>query len=386
MNNIKTLGQVFTLPDTVEKMYALRRNKGSILEPSCGEGAFSSLFPKDSEKSVSIEIDKSKAPKESLNIDFFSYSENNKFDTIIGNPPYVKFQDIKQSTKELLDVEFFDRRTNLYMFFIKKCIDHLNPGGELIFITPKDFLKSTSCINLNNYIYEQGTITDFIDCGDEILFPSFAPNCIIFRFEKGNFNRNTNDNLKFQNMNGQLIFSSLNNEIKFSDIFYVKVGAVSGADDIYFNKTGNKLFVTSETLSTGKTKKAIYPEDHSYVLVYSLEQYKDRLLNRGIRKYDENNWWEWGRKLYKSSQPRIYVNCKTRKSNPFFTHKCKNYTGSMLGIFFKNPENNDKINDAIEELNKVDWKELGFITGGRFIFSQRSLENCFLPDQFKKYL
>lgn len=58
----------------------------------------------------------------------------------------------------------------------------------------------------------------------------------------------------------------------------------------------------------------------------------------------------------------------------------------MLGIFFKNPENNNKINDAIEELNKVDWKELGFITGGRFIFSQRSLENCFLPDQFKKYL
>lgn len=384
-NNVKTFGQVFTSERIVQQMFALRQNNGSILEPSCGVGAFSNHFPK-SQKSVAIEIDKSKAPGYAFNIDYFEYSTSNKFDTIIGNPPYVKFQDIEDTTKKLLDTVFFDKRTNLYMFFIKKCIDHLNPGGELIFITPKDFLKSTSCIKLNNFIFEQGTITDIIDFGDEIVFPNFSPNCIIFRFEKGNYTRKTNNKLSFQNMNGQLIFTKSNNTVKFSDIFYVKVGAVSGADEIFFKKKGNKLFVTSETATTGKMKKAIYPTDHSFTVVYDLNKHKEELIKRGIRDFNQDNWWEWGRKLYKSSSPRIYVNCKTRQDNPFFTHKCKNYTGAVLGIFFKDETNNTRIQDAINDLNKVNWKDIGFKIGGRFIFSQKSLENCLLPNSFKKYI
>lgn len=36
-------------------------------------------------------------------------------------------------------------------------------------------------------------------------------------------------------------------------------------------------------------------------------------------------------------------------------------------------------------LNKVNWNALGFVCGGRFLFTQRSLENCRLPASFKKY-
>lgn len=381
MNNVKTLGQVFTPPHIVKQMYALRRNEGSILEPSCGLGAFTHDFPNAAHRAIAIELDKSKAPNYSIIDDFFNYELSNKFNTIIGNPPYVKFGDIKESTKQLLDLSLFDKRTNLYMFFIKKCIDHLEPHGELIFITPKEFLKSTNCLRLNQYIYERGTITDLIDFGDEVIFPTYSPNCIVFRFEKDNFTRTTNASLSFQNMNGQLIFTSGNNTINFNDIFFVKVGAVSGADSVYVNPKGNKFFVTSKTLETGKTKRAYYDIKNSYLL-----SHKEELLNRRIRTFDDSNWWEWGRNLYDSPMPRIYVNCKTRRDNPFFTHKCRNYMGSILGVFFKNNENNSRIQEAINDLNNVDWEDLGFKTGGRFIFSQRSLENCLLPDEFKKYL
>ncbi len=37
-------------------------------------------------------------------------------------------------------------------------------------------------------------------------------------------------------------------------------------------------------------------------------------------------------------------------------------------------------------LNEVDWQELGFVCDGRFIFTQRSLQNCLLPDKFSRYL
>ena len=38
--NVTSMGQVFTPPDIVKKMLKLRRNKGSVLEPSAGTGAF----------------------------------------------------------------------------------------------------------------------------------------------------------------------------------------------------------------------------------------------------------------------------------------------------------------------------------------------------------
>jgi adenine-specific DNA-methyltransferase len=37
--------------------------------------------------------------------------------------------------------------------------------------------------------------------------------------------------------------------------------------------------------------------------------------------------------------------------------------------------------EAAKVLNDVDWHSLGFVVDGRFIFSQRSLENCPLPKE-----
>ena len=36
-------------------------------------------------------------------------------------------------------------------------------------------------------------------------------------------------------------------------------------------------------------------------------------------------------------------------------------------------------------LNDVDWSELGFVCDGRFLFSQRSLEQALLPEEFAEF-
>jgi adenine-specific DNA-methyltransferase len=36
-------------------------------------------------------------------------------------------------------------------------------------------------------------------------------------------------------------------------------------------------------------------------------------------------------------------------------------------------------------LNDVDWSELGFVCDGRFLFSQRSLEQALLPEAFAEF-
>jgi adenine-specific DNA-methyltransferase len=371
--NIDFLGQVFTQEQIVKNMLKLRKNKGSVLEPSCGDGAFF----KNIENCIGIEFDKSICPEKAINIDFFDYDTENKFDTIIGNPPYVKYANINESTKKKLNIEFFDKKSNLYLFFIEKCIRHLNKGGELIFIVPRDFVKATSAIKLNKFIYLNGTITDWIELGDKIIFPGFNPNCVIFRFEKDNFSRITNNKLHFIEKNGQLFFLKNKNNYLFSDYFFVKVGAVSGADDLFNSENGNKEFVNSTTIKTGKTKKMHYNIEHPELI-----KYKEKLLQRKIKKFSEENWYEWGRSYFESSLPRIYVNSKTRQKNPFFIHECTAYDGSILAIFPKFKVYNKKhLEEICNYLNGIKWEDYGFKCGGRYLFSQKSLENTLINEK-----
>ena len=383
--DVDNLGQVFT-PDFVsDKMLSLRKNFGNCMEPSCGDGVISSKI----DGVFAIEFDSKVCPNYAHNMDFFDYSVENKYDTIIGNPPYVKHNKILKQTKDKLDYTIFNKKSNLYLFFIEKCIKHLKKNGELIFIVPRDFLKSTSSIKLNKFIYKNGTITNIVDYGDNIIFKGFSPNCIIFRFEKDNFNRKTiyedihngiTTEKFFSCENGQIFFLSNEYTVNFKDLFFVKVGGVSGADDIFRNdKWGNMDFVYSETCKTGKTQRMVYNIINDYI-----KEHEKELRCRNIMKITDNNWWLWGRDFYKSNLPRIYVNSKTRNKKPFFINECKNYDGSILAIFPKHYVKD--IKELCNLLNVVDWKELGFMCGDRYLFSQRSLENTKLPEIFNKYI
>lgn len=394
---IATLGQVFTPPVVVDCMRALVKNSGRVLEPACGDGAFLRHFP----GALGIEIDPRHAPPGSRVMNFFALEHTEQFATIIGNPPYVRYQDIPAETRQLTRRSGLDGRANLYLFFIEKCLRHLEPGGELVFITPRDFLKATSAVPLNRELFSQGTITDFIDLGDARLFDGATPNCAIWRFEKGNFSRQARyaalgvadgaagldglrwEERRFIESGGHLLFTRGDYPLHLADIAFVKVGAVSGADEIYTNTAfGNRDFVCSSTIADGKTRRLIWCEPGEPPPAI-LHPHKERLLARRIRAYDETNWWQWGRGYFQSEQPRVYVNAKTRQRQPFFVHPCLNYDGAVLAIF---PRAAGDAQALAAALNDVDWADLGFVCDGRFLFTQRSLEQAPLPESFRAFL
>ena len=396
--DVSLLGQVFTPPAVVETMLALVCNRGRVLEPSCGDGAFFLHFP----DAVGIELDPRHAPPGARVMDFFDFPEAERFATIIGNPPYVRYQDISQSTRQGTRHSVLDGRANLYLFFIEKCLRHLEPGGEIVFITPRDFLKATSAIPLNRELFAAGTITDFIDLGDSRLFDAATPNCAIWRFERDNFSRRTRhatlgtadgvaglqrlawEERHFVESGGHLSFTRGDYALHLADIAFVKVGAVSGADALYTSDDfGNRDFVCSATVATGETRRMLWCEP-GQTPPAELLPHKERLIARRVRPFDESNWWQWGRGYHQSAQPRVYVNNKTRRTQPFFVHQCTHYDGAVMAIFPRDPAVD--VAALAAALNGVDWADLGFVCDGRFLFTQRSLEQAPLPVSFRAFL
>lgn len=354
-------GQFFSSKKLVDKCISLIKNDGRLLEPSCGNGAFEKVKTKNS---VFIEIDPSIVVSDDVKImDFFDYDISEKFNTIIGNPPYVDNSLFTPPKNTKIKVQ-----ANLYLYFIEKCFYHLKDHGELIFIVPRDFIKQTSAATVNKLLYEHGTITHFFDYGDEKNFEDSRPNVCIFRYEKDDFSRKTetfNGDLNFVINDGIISFADEKSSQKLGDFFDIKVGAVSGADELFVGSNGEE-FVCSKTRKTGELKKMIY-QKHDPIL----DEYKDILIARKIKKFNELNWYMWGRPVnFEPERERIYVNCKTRIKEPFFCDKCKKWDGSVLALF---PKNEIDIEFAKDQLNKLDWQKLGFITGGRYVFSQKAL-------------
>jgi adenine-specific DNA-methyltransferase len=379
--DVENLGQVFTPPQVVEFMLSLCRNHGRMLEPSAGDGAFFNVLRATGRDCIGIEIDPRVAPAGVVVQDFFTYPDSERFDAIIGNPPYVRFRDIPMAIRARLPMRLFDNRSNLFLFFIEKCVRHLNPGGELVFIVPREFIKLTAAKRLNAWLYRQGDITDFFETGDSSLFGSYAPNCAIFRFEKGRRTRRMRDGRTFSEVDGQLMFLNGDYRVPLSKLFTVKVGGVSGADALFAHPEGNREFVCSKTRETGEIRRMFFDARHPH-----LEAHKKELLARRVRVFDESNWWRWGRLYPENDRPRIYVNSKTRCADPFFLHACRHFDGAVLALF---PHDFGITQGALETLtrllNQVDWQELGFVCDGRYLFTQRSLQNCPLPDCFAPF-
>jgi adenine-specific DNA-methyltransferase len=376
-------GQVFTPSFVVSRMLALRQNYGRVLEPACGDGAFLKEVP----DAVALEIDPVIAPRTATVMDFFAYPETEKFDTIIGNPPYVRSRDILPETTARLTSRLLDGHANLYLHFIEKCVRHLKPGGELIFITPREFLKSTGARRLNVWLFSEGTITDLIELGDQRVFHEATPNCVIWRFERSNHLHHTHDGRRMLLADGQILVARGDYTVRASDIFSVRVGSASGADAVFEHATlGDTDFVCSHTRKTAQTRRMIFnAADNTSApdALAWLQQHKARLLERKVRPFDESNWWQWGRVHAATNEPRIYVNMRTREQQPFYQHACRHWDGTVLALF---PHKRDAdMTKLTAMLNSVDWHELGFVCDGRFLFAQRSLEQTLLPEGFLEF-
>lgn len=108
---------------------------------------------------------------------------NHKFEIIVGNPPYVKFQDLPDETRLfLLDSwKTIENGTfNLYFAFFELGHKLLTVNGKLGYITPNNYFTSLAGLSLRQYFIQNKCLTRIIDFSHKKVFDAQTYTAITF--------------------------------------------------------------------------------------------------------------------------------------------------------------------------------------------------------------
>lgn len=95
------------------------------------------------------------------------FGEQEGFDVVIGNPPYVQLQKIKELSKELYKPQGYETYTatgDLYCLFVEKGLKLCNQGGNLTYITSNKWMRAGYGESLRKYLANKNP-TLLIDFG-----------------------------------------------------------------------------------------------------------------------------------------------------------------------------------------------------------------------------
>jgi len=123
---------------------------------------------------------------DSLNLDWEACFPNNstgKFDNILGNPPYIKFQDLPENTRNSFRNKYQTTKGgnfNLYFAFFESCYDLLKDNAKLGFITPNNYFTSLSGESLREFFQQKKCVTEIVDFNHKKVFDAQTYTAITF--------------------------------------------------------------------------------------------------------------------------------------------------------------------------------------------------------------
>lgn len=371
--NGKQEGDVFTSPkvachilDLIGYTSDKDLSQYNILEPSCGDGVFvieiihrilcsASIhdfdpYPIIEKNIVCYDIDPEKVKNCHEKIaytfpgytfpqfhtsDFLMDDIKEKFDFIVGNPPYVRYEKIPTETRALYKNKFltFHYRADLYVLFFEKTLQLLKPKGIHGFICANRWLKNEYGKKLRGYIANNFCLQYIVDLEKSnafqekvLAYPAITvisnefPSATFQYMEITDIDQLEWRKWKVKNMSTtndwSEMFCGISNLGSLLTIeeqsFHIGIGVATGADRIYISPdlkglieesrlipainardlTGNKMNWNGEYLLNPFDEKgnlvdlASYPRTQQY-----LESKKDILSCRHVAKKSPTKWY-----------------------------------------------------------------------------------------------
>ena len=111
------------------------------------------------------------------------------FDIIVGNPPYVRIQNMKDQLEKKFYAEYFGAATggfDLSVAFVEMALKLLKPGGVVGLIVSNALLRSNYAEHLRRRLTQDGVVKHVVDFTDQLVFRGIgAYTCLMFLQKPG---------------------------------------------------------------------------------------------------------------------------------------------------------------------------------------------------------
>ena len=324
------------LAEMMVKMFSREKDIKNVLEPSCGDGVFIDALIEmplmghlDHIMAIEIEENEALKVKERVkdvsnvtvrNQDFFEFYEKRgkqKYDLILGNPPYIRYQYLEENQREQMSDILIsqgmksNKLVNTWVGFMVACVNMLSNHGRIAFVIPAEILQVAYAEDLRLFLTNHLSKITLITF-EELVFPDIEQEILVFIGEKGDeekgikiielsnlddlsdFDINTNGFQKLQHVHEKwtkyftndkenALVSEIRSDKRFqklSDVSLINVGITTG---------NNKYFsVNQETVDKYELQKVVRPligrSAHAHSVYFEKKDWKEN-VNAGKAAY-----------------------------------------------------------------------------------------------------
>lgn len=163
-------------------------------------------------------------------------NENEKYDFIVGNPPYIRLQNLDLDYRNFIKDNFRSAtgRFDLYVCFIEKCIKLLKDNGTISLITSNKYFTANYGKGIRSFIKENLDVEFIFDLNDTKFFEASVLPAIIQgkkntniqddEFEYFSIKENNNIDISFEEQNiFEVILELLNSKEEMKDNFKIDI-------------------------------------------------------------------------------------------------------------------------------------------------------------------
>lgn len=198
-------------------------NNADILEPSCGDGVFLECMRDENMHFNSVtaveyeatEADKARAldlhDSEVINQDFhrFCLDTEKRFDLVVGNPPFIRYQYYDANQQKLADEIFKNAKlkrtklTNAWVTFVVGCTQLLRDNGKMGFVIPSELLMVKYAQQLRKYLAKTFNKINIISF-ENLVFEEIQQEVVLLLCEKNGTNEHKIEHIEVKDTEGLL--------------------------------------------------------------------------------------------------------------------------------------------------------------------------------------
>lgn len=142
------------------------------------------------------------------------FREKGGFDIVIGNPPYIKIQNLPEYEAKVLKKNYKSAigKFDIYVLFIEKAFSLINTKGIVSYIHPHRLLNADYGKGIRKFLLDNKGVKEIINFGTEQIFETATTYTGIF------FYSNNNENISVSEATSRILFNKNNLLIDYDSL------------------------------------------------------------------------------------------------------------------------------------------------------------------------